>query len=181
MATPFSLIALTVPVSDRDHILGPETAPVTLLEYGDYECPDCGKAFFVVKELRQLAGDVLRFTFRNFPLMQKHRHAERAAEAAEAAGAQGRFWEMHDTLFGRRQALGDAHLIEYAALLKLDTERFRSELAGHTYAARVGEDIASGIRSGVQATPTFFLNDIRYPGAHDVESLLAAVEHAAEV
>jgi protein-disulfide isomerase len=180
MATPFSLTALTAPVSDRDHILGPETAPVTLLEYGDYECPDCGRAFFVIKELRQLAGDVLRFAFRNFPLMQKHRHAERAAEAAEAAGAQGRFWEMHDILFQHQQALGDAHLIEYAAMLKLDTDRFRSELSSHTYAGRVGEDIASGIRSGVQATPTFFLNDVRYPGPHDVESLLAAIEQAAE-
>jgi protein-disulfide isomerase len=156
MATSFRLTTLTVPVSERDHIRGPETAPVTLLEYGDYECPDCGQAFRVVGKLRQVAGDIFRFAFRNFPLMQKHRHAERAAEAAEAAGVQGGFWEMHDSLFEHQQALGDANLILYATALRLDTKRFLRELSTHAYAGRVGEDIASGIRAGVHGTPTFY-------------------------
>lgn len=180
MATSFRLTALAAPVSDRDHITGPETAPVTLLEYGDFECPDCGRAYGIVKQLEELNGLVFRFAFRNFPLMQKHRHAERAAEAAEAAGTQGGFWAMHDTLFEHQDALGDAHLIQYAASLKLDTERFRRELAAHAYAARVGEDITTAVHSGVHGTPTFFINDIRYDGPNHVEALHAAIRQSAE-
>ena len=179
MATSTPTTTLAMPVSERDHIRGPETAPVTLLEYGDYECPYCGRAYLVISELRQVAGDLFRFAFRNFPLLQIHPHAERAAEAAEAAGAQGRFWEMHDTLFEHQQALSDANLFLYATALGLDTKRFISELAAHIYAPRVAEDIASGIASGLQGTPTFFINEIRYDGSHDLASLLAAIQEAA--
>ena len=179
MATSFPLVPLSVPVSERDHILGPAAAPVSLLEYGDYECPDCGRAYFVIEELRRLAGDTFSFAFRNFPLMQKHTHAEHAAEAAEAAGAQGKFWEMHDTLFQHQQALGDADLVLHATSLDLDTSRFLRDLASHTYAARVAAHIAGGIRSGVKGTPTVFINDIRHAGPHDLASLRTAIERAA--
>jgi protein-disulfide isomerase len=172
--------ALAVPVSQRDHIRGPAAAPVTLLEYGDYECPHCGQASIVLEELRRLAGNLFRFAFRNFPLMQIHPHAEHAAEAAEAAGAQGKFWEMHDTLFEHQDALDDPHLLLYAAAIGLDAERFARELAGHAYADRVREDMVSGIWSGVQGTPTFFINDVRYEGPRDVQSMLVAIEGAAE-
>jgi protein-disulfide isomerase len=179
MATPLRLMTLASGISARDHILGPASAPVTLVEYGDYECPDCGRAHLVIRELRRLAGDVFRFVFRHFPLMHKHQHAERAAEAAEAAGVQGQFWEMHDTLFENQEALGDAHLVVYAAALRLDIPRYRDELAAHAYAGRVGQDIGSGAGSGVVGTPTFFIDDIRYTGRPDLESMLAAIREGA--
>src|SRR2546423_12240032 len=115
---------LTLPVSQRDHQQGPETAPVTLVEYGDYECPYCGEAHPIVKELQRRLGDRLRFVFRNFPLTNAHPHAEHAAETAEAAGAQGKFWEMHDYLYEHQRALDDEHLETYAGTLGLDVERF---------------------------------------------------------
>src|SRR6476646_7201477 len=114
---------LTLPVSERDHIQGPADAPVTLVEYGDYECPHCGRAYPVVKAIQRHFGRRLRFVFRNFPLAEAHPHAAHAAEAAEAAAAQGRFWEMHDSLFEHQQALDDRHLVEYAGALGLDTSR----------------------------------------------------------
>src|ERR1700730_4102488 len=143
-------------VSQRDHQLGPETAPVTLVEYGDYECPYCGEAYPIVKEIQRRLGDRLRFVFRNFPLAQSHPHAEHAAEAAEAAAAQEKFWEMHDYLFEHQQALDDAHLVQYAAALHLDKEMFVREMTEHVHTNRVHEDFMSGVRSGVNGTPTFF-------------------------
>lgn len=171
---------LTLPVSERDHIRGPQTAAVTVVEYGDYECPHCGQAYFTVKELEQLVGDSMRYVFRNFPLSSVHPHAEHAAEAAEAAGAQGKFWAMHSILFQNQQALDDEHLAEYAATLGLDMRRFARDLIEGTFAPRVREDFISGVRSGVNGTPTFFINDIRWDGPYDLGSLLAGVQEAAE-
>jgi protein-disulfide isomerase len=166
---------LTVPLSGRDHVLGTSAAAVTLLEYGDYECPFCAAAHPTVKHVLQLlAGDIL-FAYRHFPLTQIHPHAQQAAEAAEAAGAQGRFWEMHDLLFAHQDRLAVRDLVGYASALGLDVARFTSELQIGAYTARVREDFLSGARSGVNGTPTFFVNGIRHNGGFDPDSLLDAI------
>ena len=171
---------LAVPVSeDRDHIRGPRIAPVTLVEYGDYECPYCGQAYYVVKELEQRAGNLTRFVFRNFALTTIHPHAERAAEAAEAAGAQGKFWEMHDLLYENQQALEDEDLMKYAAWADLDINRFVRDMREGRYLNRIREDFLSGTRSGVNGTPTFFINGFRHDGSWDLVSLMTAIEGAA--
>jgi len=170
--------SLRPPVGERDHRRGPVTAQVTLVEYGDYECPYCGRAYPIVKEIQRRLGDRLRFVFRNFPLTQSHPHAEHAAEAAEAAAGQGKFWEMHDYLFEHQGALDDAHLVQYAVALNLDQERFKREMAEHVYSSRVREDFLSGVRSGVNGTPTFFINGVRHDDAYELETLLAAIEAA---
>jgi protein-disulfide isomerase len=171
---------LAVPVSeDRDHIRGPKIAPVTLVEYGDYECPYCGQAYYVVKELEQRAGNLTRFVFRNFALTTIHPHAERAAEAAEAAGAQGKFWEMHDLHFENQQALEDEDLMKYAAWAGLDINRFVRDMREGRYLNRIREDFLSGTRSGVNGTPTFFINGFRHDGSWDLVSLMTAIEEAA--
>jgi protein-disulfide isomerase len=171
---------LTVPVSDdRDHIQGPADAQATLVEYGDYECPYCGAAYPIVKEVQDRMGDSLRFIFRNFPISTSHPHAEQAAEAAEAGAAQGRFWEMHDLLFENQKRLRDKDLRGYAEQLGLDVERFESELAEHIYAPRVREDFMGGVRSGVNGTPTFYVNGARHDDSYELETLLAALERAA--
>lgn len=169
---------LTQPVSERDHAQGPATAPVTLVEYGDYECPYCGQAYPIVKQIQERLGDQLRFVFRNFPLSQMHPHAEQAAEAAEAAGAQGKFWQMHDLLYEHQRALDDKRLERYAQTLGLDLEVFNAALSRHSEAQRVREDFRSGVRSGVNGTPTFFINGVRHDGAYDFDLLLAAIERA---
>lgn len=169
---------LVLPVSARDHIDGPAYAPVTLLEYGDYECPYCGQAYVILQELEEVLGEQLRVVFRHFPLATIHPHAQPAAEAAEAAGAQGQFWEMHGMLFENQQALEDEDLYEYAADLGLEIERFSLDMVEHRHAERIREDIVSGIRSGVNGTPTFFINDVRYDGAYDANSLGAAIAMA---
>jgi protein-disulfide isomerase len=172
--------ALTVPVSDgRDHIQGSADAPVTLVEYGDYECPYCGAAYPIVKEVQARMGDRLRFVFRNFPITTSHPHAEQAAEAAEAAAAQGSFWDMHDALYENQKRLGDEDLRAYAEELGLDVERFAGELGEHVHEARVHEDFLSGVRSGVNGTPTFYINGARHDDSYELETLLAAVEQAA--
>jgi len=171
---------LAVPVSEeRDHIIGPNAAPITLLEYGDYECPYCGKAYYVVKDLELRAGNLMRFVFRNFPLTTVHPHAERAAEAAEAAGAQGKFWEMRDLLYENQQALEDEDLLEYAALAGLDIPRFVREMREGQYHNRIREDFLSGARSGVNGTPTFFINGLRHDGPWDLATLVTAIDDAA--
>jgi protein-disulfide isomerase len=169
---------LVLPVGARDHAQGPAKAKVTLVEYGDYECPHCGRAYPIVKDVQARMGDQLRFVFRNFPLSQSHPHAVHAAEAAEAVGAQGRFWEMHDRLFEHQGALADADLSRHAAAVGVDRERFDRDLTTHAFAPRVKEDFSSGVRSGVNGTPTFFINGIRYDESWDADSLVDAL-HAA--
>ena len=172
--------ALTMPVSEeRDHIQGPAEAAVTLVEYGDYECPYCGAAHPIIKEVQSRMGEGLRFVFRNFPITTSHPHAEQAAETAEAAAAQGRFWQMHDLLYENQRRLRDPDLRDYAERLALDVERFDKELADHVHAARVREDFMSGVRSGVNGTPTFYINGARHDDSYDVETMLAALERAA--
>jgi protein-disulfide isomerase len=154
---------------------------VTLTEYGDYECPHCGAAYPIVQEVRRALGPELRFVFRHFPLSQAHPHAQRAAEAAEAAGAQGEFWGMHDLLFQNQDALEDSDLLRYAVSLKLDGERFARELSAGVHTDRVRRDFRSGVRSGVNGTPTFFINGVRHDASWDLPTLLAALEAAAAV
>jgi len=171
----FSPPTLTAPVSDRDHVRGPATARVTLVEYGDYECPFCGAAQPIVREAQAILGDEMRFAYRHFPLSQIHLHSFQAAEAAEAAGAQGRFWEMHDMLFENQDRLDTESLLVYARAIGLKLEPFMDDLAGHRHTARVREDFLSGVRSGVNGTPTFFVNGIRHDGGYDLQSLVAAM------
>ena len=167
---------LTLPVSaERDHIQGPADAPVTLLEYGDYECPYCGAAYPILKQVQEQMGDRLRFVFRNFPITTSHPHSEQAAEAAEAAASQGKFWEMHDRLYEHQQQLSDPDLHDHAEQLGLDVAKFDRELVDHVHADRVREDFMSGVHSGVNGTPTFYLNGSRYDGSYETESLLAAL------
>jgi protein-disulfide isomerase len=171
---------LTVPVSeDRDHIEGRADAPVTLLQYGDYECPYCGEAYPILKEIQSQMGERLRFVFRNFPISTSHPHAEAAAEAAEAADAQGRFWEMHDLLYERQRNLTDEDLHRYAEELGLDVQRFDKEMGEHVHAERVHEDFMSGVRSGVNGTPTFYINGVRHDDSYETEVLRDALERAA--
>ncbi|PYO74261.1 MAG: disulfide bond formation protein DsbA [Gemmatimonadetes bacterium] len=167
---------LTPPIGARDHVQGPADAGVTLVEYGDFECPHCGRAYPIVKAVQKAMSPRLRFAFRHFPLRESHPHAQHAAEAAEAAGAQGKFWEMHDRLFERQFALDDAYLVEYATDLGVDARRFAEDLAAGVYAPRVREDFRSGVRSGVNGTPTFFIDGVRYDESWDLEPLLATLE-----
>ena len=171
--------ALTLPVGARDHAQGPETAPVTLVEYGDYECPYCGRAYPIVKALQRHMGGSLRFVFRNFPISEIHPHAAKAAEAAEAAGERGKFWEMHDLLFEHQKALGVEDLAGYAQRLGMDLDAFADQLGRGAFEPRVREDFMSGVRSGVNGTPTFFINGARHDGSWDLPTLTEAVEAAA--
>jgi protein-disulfide isomerase len=167
-------------VGADDHATGPSEAPITLVEYGDYECPYCGMAYPIVKAAQRELGSGLRFVFRNFPLAEMHVHARHAAQAAEAASAQGRFWEMHDMIFEHQHALEDADLVRYAELLELDADRIARELEAGTYAKRVRDDFRSGVRSGVNGTPTFFVNGARYDGSWaDEEAFIRALRDAA--
>jgi Na+/H+ antiporter NhaA len=173
------LIDLVDPVDpDRDHIRGPADAPVTLLEYGDFQCPYCGQAEPVIRELLAEFGRDLRYVFRHLPLEDVHEHAQRAAEAAEAAGAQGRFWEMHDLLFRHQDALSEQDLIGYAGELDLNVEVFEAKLYKRKYAPRVARDVESADLSGVTGTPTVFINGRRYHGAFNLPALQAKVRTA---
>lgn len=167
-------------VSEADHRAGSDEAVVTLVEYGDYECPHCGKAQPVVEEVRKRMGSRLAFVFRHFPLSNVHPHAEHAAEAAEAAAGQGRFWEMHEAIFAQQSALTDTDLVRRAKRLGLDAGRVEKELAAGVHAGRVRRDFDSGVRSGVNGTPTFFINGARHDAPWDVEPLLEALHTAAE-
>jgi protein-disulfide isomerase len=168
---------LTVPISNNDHVAGPATARVTLVEYGDYECPFCRAAQPVVDEVRQLFEGGLRFAYRHFPLSQIHRQAFAAAEAAEAAGAQGRFWQMHEAIFAS-QDLSARGLLTLAVRIKLDVPRAARELAEHTHAETVRSHFMSGVMSGVNGTPTFFVNGVRHNGGWDKQSLVEALRSA---
>jgi protein-disulfide isomerase len=174
----YRMSELVPAVSKRDHILGPLDAPIVLVEYGDYQCPHCKAAYPNVKAIQVELGDRLCFAYRHFPLIEIHPLAEPAAEAAEAADAQGRFWEMHDMLFLHSPALDLAHLVTFATKIGLGMDLFLRELRSHHYLPRVQADLASGVRSGVYGTPTFFINGIRHQGGYDLESLLDALRVA---
>jgi protein-disulfide isomerase len=168
-------IALTLPDPERDHISGSADGSIKLLEYGDYECPFCADAQPIAKEIQRRLGDDLVFAFRHFPLTNIHPHSEHAAEASEAAGAQGKFWGMHDLLFENQRALEDEDLAAYAAELGLDETRLIREVTSDVYASRIREDFKSGVRGGVNGTPTFFINGERYDGARDLKHLVNAL------
>ncbi len=174
---------LRIPVSPRDHTAGPVDAPVTLVEYGDFECPYCGMAHRVLASVRARLGQRLRFVFRNFPLAEIHPRAQHAAEAAESVGAlagdEG-YWRMHDALFRNQRALEDDDLLTYASAAGADPDAVRWHLESGAHADRVEADFASGVRSGVNGTPTFFINGQRFDGDwRDAETFVAALERAA--
>jgi protein-disulfide isomerase len=173
-----AMSVLRVPVSDRDHVRGPRDARVTLVEYGDYACPSCGAAYLMVEDLQEECDDQMRFVYRHFPLTETHAHAEIAAEASEAAGAQGKFWAMHDVLLTHQDSLGEDSVIQYCVSLRLDVMWFRRALRSHMFAKRIREDVISGARSGVNGTPTFFINNVRYEGPHEYSAMVAAIQEA---
>ncbi|MHB1168292.1 MAG: DsbA family protein [Longimicrobiales bacterium] len=171
---------LVVPVGPDDHVAGPDNALVTLVEYGDFECPFCGMAYPIVKAIQRELGDQLRFVYRHFPLSEIHPLAVVAAEASEAAHAQNRFWDMHAAIFGHQANLDRTSLVRYAEQLGLDVARFERELQERTHASRVRRDFRSGVRSGVNGTPTFFLNGVRYDGRWtDEPAFIRALQDAA--
>jgi protein-disulfide isomerase len=167
---------LAVPVSARDHIQGSVSAPVTLVEYGDYECPDCLNAWPVVQELQRALGDRLAFVFRHFPMSSVHPHASYAAQAAEAAASQGKFWEMHDQLFANQKELTSLDLTHLALTMGMEVYRFETALEADGNLRRIREDSLSATESGVKGTPTFFINGCRYRGKIDATSLLAEIQ-----
>jgi protein-disulfide isomerase len=168
--------AAVQPLDREDHVQGAEDAPLELVMYGDFQCPYCAAAQSIVRRVRDRTDGRLRFAFRHLPLPEVHPDAQRAAEAAEAAAAQGRFWEMHDALYANRGALGESDLIAVARRLGLDTERFATELRNGTYANRVARDAQSAREAGVMATPAFFTNGVLLHGAFDAGSLVEALE-----
>ena len=173
------IVRLKNSVTERDHASGAATAPVTLLEYGNFECIHCGRAYPIIKEVQKLLGNNLRFVFRYFPTVRTHPHSLRAAEAAEAAGAQGKFWEMHDQLFTHQQALEDHDLSRYASRIGLDIERFARDLSENTFLKQIEADYNRSLfDEHVTGTPTFYINEGRYTGSTDVESVLVAIKEA---
>lgn len=167
-------VRLRIPVGTDDHLSGPIDAPLTLVEYGDFECPECGRAFLELKRLRELLGPRLCFVFRNFPLAQEHPHAVEAAQAAEAAGAQGHYWEMHDMLFESQRSLVHPVLMAHADALGLDLRAFIQALREGRFQGRIHDDFLGAVRSGVLRPPAFFLNGQRYQGALTEAALVAA-------
>jgi protein-disulfide isomerase len=170
------MATLKTPITPEDHIQGPENAAATLVEYGDYECPYCGRAYPIVKRVQKHFGKGLRFVFRNFPLSNMHPQAESAAETAEFAGAHGKFWEMHDGLFENQERLGGPLYLELAQAMSLSAEQLQQALEEGKYQKRVRADFSTGVRSGVNGTPTFFINGKRHDGPFDFESLVLAIE-----
>ena len=158
-----------------DHVAGPRDAPVILVAYGDFACHDCSRAAEEVRQVQAVLGDQLCYVYRHFPLSQAHPHAMQAAEAAEAAGAQGCFWEMHDLLFENPRALELVALVSYAEELGLDLEQFGQDFGGRRFLERIHRDFMSGVRSGMNGTPTFFINGIRHDGGASAEALLEAI------
>jgi protein-disulfide isomerase len=166
---------LKPPLNARDHVRGNPSSRVSLVEFGDFECPFCGEAYGVVKLLEEALGDRVAFAFRHFPIVGSHPHAFLAAEAAEAAGAQGRFWEMHDVLYEHQDALEPTDLAQYAASIGIDVRQFVDDLRTHRFAEQVREDLHSGAVSGVNGTPSFFINGRRHDGSFDFETLYEAL------
>ncbi len=173
------MAALKVAVSDSDHAQGPANAEITLVEYGDYECPYCGRAYPIVKRVQKHFEKRLRFVFRNFPLGEMHPHAEGAAEAAEFCGSQGKFWEMHDLLYENQESLTGPLYLELAQKIGVAPAALRASLEKREFLARVKADFTGGVRSGVNGTPTFFINGQRHDGAFDFEDLVEAIDAAA--
>jgi protein-disulfide isomerase len=166
---------LAVGVEPEDHAWGPEDAAVTLVEYGDYECPWCARIYPVVKRVQQAMPDALRVVFRHFPRNSLHPHASIAAQAAEAAAAQDKFWPMHEMLFENQDELAEVDLSKYALQLGLEIYRFQADLTSERFTAKVRRDYESGVRSGVRKTPTLFINGVRYDGALEYDGLIAAL------
>jgi protein-disulfide isomerase len=167
---------LKIPVTQRDHIRGPADAPITLVEYGDYECPHCGLAHPIVNAVQEHFARRLRFVFRHFPLNQIHPNAEAAAESAEFAGARGRFWEMHDGIYDNQDRLGLPLLLVLAVRLGLSEPELRNALASGEYEPKVRADFLGGVRSGVNGTPAFFINGERHDGTYEFDDLVASIE-----
>jgi len=172
------MATLKVPVAPADHGQGDEQAPVTLVEYGDYQCPHCGRAYPIVQRVQKHFGKQLRFVFRNFPLTEIHPYAEAAAEAAEFAASQGKFWEMHDAIFENQDRLSPLFLVKLGGELGLDGDALKKALEGHEFLPRIKADFLGGARSGVNGTPTFFINGVRHEGAFDFEDLVEAIDGA---
>src|SRR5215472_1158280 len=173
------IVRLKNSVTDQDHANGPKDAPVTLLEYGNFECVDCGRIFPVIKQVQKALGNNLRFVFRHFPSVKTHPHAMRAAEAAEAAASQGEFWQMHDELFTHQQSLEDQHLARYARRIGLNTERFHSDLMENAFLKQLELEYQNALfDEHVTGTPTLYINEVRYTGATDIQSMLTAIKAA---
>ncbi|RIV38075.1 DsbA family protein [Micromonospora radicis] len=180
MTTPLQVTArLRTPVTERDHIRGPVDAPVTLVEYGDFQCPFCALAHANLCELLRQRADTVRLVYRHFPIANMHPYAEAAAEAAEAAGRRGRFWEMHDWLYDHQEQLDPVHLTLGIEQLGLPAEEVGEEIGRHAGGDRIRQDFVGAIRSGVDATPTLFVNGIRHDGPFDLPTLLTTTDTAA--
>ena len=174
------IVRLKNAVTDQDHVAGATTAVVTLLEYGNFECIHCGQTYQIIKQIRSLLSSDLRFVFRHFPTVQTHPHSLRAAEAAEAAGVQGKFWEMHDELFTRQTALEDRDLLRYAGRIGLDLDRFSREMSENVFLPQIQTAYQQSLfDEHVTGTPTIYLNEIRYTGATDLQILLEAIKESA--
>lgn len=167
---------LKIPVSSLDHIQGNQDAPLTLVEYGDYECPYCGMAYPIVKRLQEYFEDDLRFVFRNFPLIDVHPHAGIAAMTAEFASTKGKFWEMHDILYENQEQLEFEDLMNYAKFLNLPTNELKSSIENEEFSQKIQNDFIGGVKSGVNGTPTFFINEKRFNGSFEYENLLKALK-----
>jgi len=176
LTTAIASTHLNTPVTDRDHICGLPSAPITLVHYGDFGCPRCNEAHSIAKKLQMTLGKRLRYVFRHFPMLSVRADAHRAAEAAEASAAQDKYWEMHELLFHRQSALSDRYLRLYATQVGLDMERFNLDMMLHTYSFRVYDDILSAGRSGVHLAPAFFINDRPHQGPYRLETLLSEIE-----
>ena len=170
---------LRVPVNQNDHIQGSENAPIELVEYGDYQCPYCGEAYPEIKALQKKMGKNLKFVFRNFPLTQMHENAKNAALAAEAAGAQGKFWEMHNMLYENQNSLKEENLVSYAEKIGLDVDRFKNDLQNKTFISKVEGDFEGGMKSGVNSTPSFYVNGEKREELDETElmEMVKAVHH----
>lgn len=176
MTRPAEPFTLAVPVNHSDHFRGLTSAKVTVVEYGDFECPSCGQAYPAVNILLKHFGDRMRFVFRHFPLREVHPHAELAAEAAEAAGAQDKFWHMHNLLFEHQLHLNARSVRQYAVEAELDLERYDYEMKDHVYLQRIQEQVNGGTRSGVRATPAFFVNGVVQDVSFGFQQLQTAIE-----
>ncbi len=172
---------LKVPVSNKDHIQGNNNARITLVEYGDFQCPYCGQAYPIIKRVQEHFGSQLRFVFRNFPLTEIHQFAEMAAETAEFAAKHNRFWEMHDLLFENQANLGQDLLVELTQKLQLPVPDLMNSLQSSTFEEKIKQDFLGGVRSGVNGTPAFYINNVRFDESYDYDNLVLAIQRAQNV